>query len=154
MAAPYKKPINVKIAEALTTMNAVEVNGIVRGPNMPGLQRKLLRDRGFLEEIIKGWYYVSNPLVNDCSTAWMVHFWAFLSQYLESRFGDDYCLSSEASLRVQSGLTAVPTQISVIVTRHDNNLVQLPNGKIDLSDAPSRTASESAEGERRLVYEP
>jgi hypothetical protein len=101
----------------------------VRGPNMPDLQRKLLREKGFLEEIIKGWYYVSNPLVQDRSTAWMVHFWAFLAQYLESRFGDDYCLSSEASLRVQSGLTTVPTQISVIVTRRDNNLVTLPNGK-------------------------
>ena len=129
MAAPHKKPINVKLAEAITAMNAVEVNGIVRGPNLPDAHRRLLRDRGFLEEIIKGWYYVSNPLIHDGSTAWMVHFWAFLSQYLESRFGEDYCLSSEASLRVQSGLTTVPTQISVIVTRHDNNLLQLPNGK-------------------------
>jgi len=129
VAAPYKKPINVKIAEALTAMNAVEVNGIVRGPNLPDIQRKLLRDRGFLEEIIKGWYYISNPLVQDGSSAWMVHFWAFLAQYLESRFGEDYCLSSEASLRVQSGLTTVPTQISIIVNRHDNNLVQLPNRK-------------------------
>jgi Fic/DOC family protein len=129
VAAPLKKPINFKIAEALTTMNAVEVNGIVRGPNLPDLQRKLLRDTGFLEEIIKGWYCVSNPLVRGGSTAWMLHFWAFLAQYLESRFGEDYCLSSEASLRVQSGLTTVPTQISVIVTRHDNNVVQLPGGK-------------------------
>ena len=129
MAAPQRKPINVKIAEALTAMNSVEVHGIVRGPKLPEEQRRLLRDKGFLQEIIKGWYYVSNPLIQDGSTAWMVHFWAFLAQYLESRFGDDYCLSSEASLRVQAGLTTIPTQISVIVTRNDNNLVQLPNGK-------------------------
>lgn len=129
MAAPIKKSINVKIAEALTKMNSVSVDGIVRGPLMPEVQRRLLRKHGWLTEIIKGWYYHSSPVVEAGSTAWLVHFWAFLAQYLESRFGDDYCLASEASLRMQSGLTTVPGQISVIITREDNNLIRLPSGK-------------------------
>ena len=129
VAAPIKKPINVKVAEALTKMNSVAVDGIVRGPLMPEVQRRLLREHGWLTEIIKGWYYRSNPLAQAGSTAWLVHFWAFLAQYLESRFGDDYCLASDASLRMQSGLTTVPAQISVIITREDNNLIRLPSGK-------------------------
>jgi len=122
-------------------MNAVQTDRIVRGSKLTQRQRELLLRTGYLQEIIKGWYYVSNPLVSEGDTAWMVHFWAFVAQYLESRFGDRYCVSSEASLRIQSGLTTVPEQVSVIVTRNDNNLVKLPAHKslfpMKVSDLPS-----------------
>jgi hypothetical protein len=141
MPGRARKALNIRIAEALTAMLKIEVDGIVLGSKLGQRHRELLIKTHYLQEIIKGWYYVSNPYAQAGDTAWMVHFWAFLAQYLRSRFGDDYCVSSEASLRIQSGLTTVPEQVSVIVTRVDNNLVKLPSNKsifpMKLSELPT-----------------
>jgi hypothetical protein len=47
------------------------------------------------------------------TTTWYLSFWSFCSQYLNERFGDDYCLGPEQSLVLHVGNESVPQQLLV-----------------------------------------
>lgn len=109
MAAPAEK-----LADALEKMHAVQVDGILRSERLTRTYLTRLTRSGFLREIIRGWYYVTNPALTEGSTAWYSHYWTFLSQYLTDRFGEDYCLLPEPSLRLLTGSTVVPRQLAIM----------------------------------------
>lgn len=103
-----------KLAEALEKLQAVQHDGIVRSERLTRTYLSRLIKAGFLHEILRGWYYVANPAVSPGSTAWFGHYWNFIRQYLADRFGEDYCLLPEASLRLLTGSTIVPRQLAVM----------------------------------------
>jgi len=60
---------------------------------------RTLAKRGFLVEIIKGWYALTTPQAQPGDTTfWHAHFWGFASAYLRHRFGTAYSLSAEHSI--------------------------------------------------------
>jgi len=58
-----------KLAEALEKMRDAQVDGIVRSEALTRTYLTRLTKAGFLQEIIRGWYYVSHPSMPSGSTA-------------------------------------------------------------------------------------
>jgi len=109
MATPSENLTN-----ALKRMQAVQTDGIVQSSQLSRTYLERLVKAGSLCEIIRGWYYVTNPAAALGSTAWYSHYWSFVRQYLDEKFGKDYCLLPEPSLALLTGSTVVPKQIAVM----------------------------------------
>ena len=103
-----------KLANALEKMQTAQNEGVVRSNALSRTYLLRLTQAGFLQEIIRGWYFVTNPTIHAGSTAWYGAYWSFLSQYLTDRFGEDYCLLPESSLRLLTGSTIVPKQLAIM----------------------------------------
>jgi fido (protein-threonine AMPylation protein) len=114
-----------KIARALEKMQEVQQEGIVRSGALSRSHQELLVEAGFLQEILRGWYYVTNPTLSIGATAWYGHYWHFLGQYLTHRFGTDYCLLAEASLEQLTGSTVVPRQLALMRRTPGQQIVTL-----------------------------
>lgn len=117
------------LAAALQRARDRATGDVVRGPDIYSRDRLLLIRRGFLVEIIKGWYALTTPQAQPGDTTfWHAHFWGFASAYLRHRFDTDYCLSADHSLDLWTGNTHTPTQLVVMARRGGNSTLQLPNG--------------------------
>ena len=103
-----------KLADALEKMQAAQVDGILRSERLTRTYLTRLIKAGFLQEIIRGWHFVTTPTTSLGSTAWYNHYWNFVRQYLTERFGQDYCLFPEPSLFLLTGSTLVPRQMTVM----------------------------------------
>ena len=124
-----RKQPHERLADSLEILKNVLVDGIYRSNQIPRRDFERLMRSGYLREILRGWYHVTNPAAPDGTTIWQGHYWPFISQYLGERFEDRYCLGAEASLLVQSGLTEIPHQIVVLVEKNAGATVGLPNGR-------------------------
>ncbi len=70
---------------------------------------------------MKGWYIPARPEEPAGeSTAWYATFWGFCADYLNSRFGDQWCLSPEQSLSIHSGNWNIPSQLLVRTPKGGN----------------------------------
>ena len=117
-----------KLAESLAVLKKLQDQGIVaiQTKNMTRTHRERLVKNGFIKEVMKGWYIPARP--EDPageSTAWYASFWRFCSGYLESRFGDQWCLSPEQSLSLHGGNWNVPGQLFVRSPKGGNKPVAL-----------------------------
>lgn len=125
---------HTRLAKALESALKVAREQVVRGRDLPPVARTFLIQQGCLLEIMKGWYFLVPPHAPRGETAlWHGNFWAFLSLYLEDRVGNDYCLSPEISLDLQSGETATPVQATAILARGGNNTVTLRFAETNIS---------------------
>lgn len=118
------------LAKSLETLETIQGQGKValRSADLPRVHRERLLKNGFLQEVMKGWYVPTRPdQPSGESTAWFASFWHFAADYLNDRFGDDWCLSPEQSLSFQVGNRAVPAQLVVRSTNAKNNTTQLPH---------------------------
>ncbi|RRK00947.1 Fic family protein [Opitutaceae bacterium TAV4] len=135
------------LAAALQRVRELATGEVVRGPDILPRDRLLLTKRGFLVEIIKGWYALTTPQVQPGDTTfWHAHFWGFVSTYLRHRFGTGYSLSAEHSLDLWTGNTPTPAQLIVIASKGGASTLQLPNRTslliyADKKRLPSTTAS-------------
>ena len=117
-----------RLAEALERVHAAAERGIVRSADMNRTDRELLQRRGYLVDIIKGWYFLAKPATAAGeSTAWYANYWNFLSVYLESRFGEAYCLSAANSLDIHLGVSTIPHQVIVMCGRGGKSVLDLPH---------------------------
>jgi hypothetical protein len=117
------------LAAALQRVRDLAVDGVVRGPAIGRTDRLLLTKRGFLVEIIKGWYALTTPQAEPGDTTfWHAHFWGFASAYLRHRFGSGYSLSAEHSLDLWTGNLQTPTQLIIIAGKGGTSTLKLPNG--------------------------
>lgn len=117
------------LAKSLEIMRTVQKEGIIRSSDLPRVHRERLLKAGFLQEIIKGWLLAKDPAIREKdSTPWYASFWSFARRYLDERFGDQYCLSQEASIKIYTGSTVVPKQLVVITKSKGTQLLQLPFG--------------------------
>jgi len=117
-----------KLARALDLLRVTERDGIVRSAQLSRIYRDRLIKAGFLEEILRSWLMVTHPAApSGSSVAWYGSFWAFVSQYLEDRFFDGYCLSAESSIKCHVQSSLIPLQVSVMVTKHVIQTVILPS---------------------------
>lgn len=133
------------LAEALRRVHSSATGEIVRGPEIAKQDRLLLSKRGFLVEIIKGWYALTTPQAEKGDTTfWHAHFWGFVSAYLKHRLGIRYSLSAEHSLDLWSGSTRTPSQLVIIAGKGGTSTVRLPNDTslliyLDRKNLPSTT---------------
>lgn len=104
-------------------------NVVIHGADTLGrTHTERLVDSGYLKMVIKGWYIPCYPGSEGDSTVWYVSYWYFIVAYLNSKFGDKWCLSPELSLYFYSGKSVVPQQLIVRSDAAANNILQLPFG--------------------------
>ncbi len=116
-----------KLARALEALYLAAHDGIVRSSELSRTYRDRLIQAGFLQEIINGWLVVTHPEAPPgSSVSWYGSFWSFVSQYLAERFGDEYCLSAEASVKRQVHSALIPIQVAVTVKASVIQTVPLP----------------------------
>lgn len=120
-----------KLAASLDVLKALQDEGQValRAASMTRTHRERLVKNGFIKEVMKGWYIVSRPdEPAGESTSWYAAFWEFCASYLESRFGDAWCLSPEQSIALHVGNRKVPTQLLVRSPRGSNKPTEFIHG--------------------------
>jgi hypothetical protein len=125
---PRRKAPNELFADSLELLQPVLDDGIYKSEGIRRRDFVRLHKAGYLVEIIRGWYHVSSPFAHSGSTVWQGHFWPFLRQYLQDRFGENYCLSVQSSLLIHAGLTKIPDQTIVLIDRHHGQRIELPFG--------------------------
>lgn len=88
--------------------------------------REILLKNGFIKEVIKGWYVSSDPNVGPGeTTAWYSSYWDFCVKFLNSRYGNDWILSADQSLRIHAGNWSVPAQLFLRSPKGNNNPTSL-----------------------------
>lgn len=125
MATPSQK-----LADALKALQQLRAAGAVaiRSAELSRVHRERLVQRGFLEEVIKGWYIPAWPdETSGESTSWYSSFWQFCSAYLNYLKGDAWCLSPEQSIALHTENMTVPKQLLVRATKARNNVTVLPH---------------------------
>lgn len=91
---------------------------IIKSDELSRTDREILLATGWLQEIIRGWYMLVRPdAATGDTAAWYANFWDFVRIYLETRFGDDYCLAAEPSLDLHIEKPTVPQQVIVITKK-------------------------------------
>ena len=121
-----------KLAESLEVLRKIQSDeGItaIKATRISRTHRERLIKNGFIREVMKGWYISSRPGERpDDTTSWYNSYWNFISDYLNDRFGDEWCLSPEQSIFLHSENRTVPVQILVRSKRAGNNITNLLHG--------------------------
>lgn len=125
MATPSEK-----LAESLQVLKKLQDEGVIaiQAKNLSRTHRERLIRNGFLQEIMKGWFIPSRqeePIGE--STAWYASFWHFCGEYLNKRFGKQWCLSPEQSLSLHVGDWTVPQQLLIRSPKSRNKITRLPH---------------------------
>ncbi len=120
-----------KLSTALNELHQVlgSARGVVRGAQLKALTRRLLIEKGFIREILKGWYFVSDPnaTLGD-TTPFFANYWEYLATYLSERFGDRYCLTAEHSLLRHAQHNVIPQQVNVMLATSLSQIQELAFG--------------------------
>ena len=117
-----------KLADALQRATGLARKHVLKSASLPRKDREMLMSRGYLQEVLKGWYLLSRPIDKAGeSTAWYGGYWDFVSVYLDERFGSDYCLSAGSSLDLHIGTNVIPRQVIAVTARGGKMQVQLPH---------------------------
>jgi hypothetical protein len=117
-----------KLADALERVNAVARKAVVKSAAVQRADRELLTQRGYLQEVFKGWYFLGRPGEKPGdSAAWHAAFWDFLSVYLEERFGSGYCLNAGSSIDLQTGGNLIPGQVVALTAHGGTVTLELPH---------------------------
>lgn len=116
------------LGETLSVAKAASNKHVIRSADIDRGTRERLTKAGYLEEVVRGWYLLTNPAGKGTSTLWYSSYWEFIKQYLEDRFQEDYCLSPESSLNLISGQNIIPKQIIVLTKKKSNQTIDFPHG--------------------------
>lgn len=113
------------LAASLERARQAAQDNIVQSGDLSRTHRERLLKAGWLTPVIRGWYILGHPGDQGMSTRWFASYWDFISQYLNKRFGADYCLSAEASLDFHLDKNALPPQLVVMTATGGSNRVEL-----------------------------
>jgi hypothetical protein len=121
-----------KLAQSLEVLKKLQNHrelAVVKTSHLSRTHLDRLVSNGFLYRVIKGWYISTRPNEEPGSTtSWYTSFWHFISEYMNSRFGNDWCLSPEQSMHIHSGNLMVPKQLLVRSPKAKNNNTKLIHG--------------------------
>jgi len=124
MARPNQKlAISLKALQYLQDKKGIVA---IQNTDLSRTNKERLLKNGFLKEISKGWYIITNPRekIGD-TTSWYINYWQFCGQYLKHKFGKNYCISAEQSLQIQSGNIRVPHQLIIRAPKASNTVFKL-----------------------------
>lgn len=154
MAKPSIKP-SVKLAQSLEILQAIQKDGgaaAIRSKDISRTHRERLVNNGFLKAVIRGWFIPARPdEQSGDSTLWYTSFWKFTARYLDERFGNEWSLSPEQSLRIHAGNWTVPQQLLVRSPKARNKATTLPHNTslFDIrSSLPEGTEQSEVDGLR------
>jgi len=119
------------LAASLALLRQLQRQGrvAVRARDLSRVHRERLTRNGFLRAVMKGWYVPSRPQEPAGeSTAWYTAYWAFVAQYFESRFGEEWCLHADQSLLLHVGDRTVPPQLLVRSPKGSNKPTPMRHG--------------------------
>ena len=131
-----------RLATSLTLLHSIQTGGrtAIRSASLSRTHKERLLKFGFLRKVIKGWYRSSRPDSYDFDdSGWLAVYWDFMSEYLDYRFGKDWCLTPEQSILLYAGNNAVPNQLIVRSMAASNNITRLPS-ETSLYEVKARTA--------------
>ena len=141
MAAPNKL-----LAKSLTILGGLQKAGkhVVRGTELPRMDRQRLQKAGFIEEVVRGWYLPSQPDAQPgSSAAWFAGIREFIAGYCAERFGASWHVSPDQSLMLRTGERSLPKQLQIWAPDANNQAVALPHEcSLFLYRAPKLCTSE------------
>jgi fido (protein-threonine AMPylation protein) len=146
-------PSQRRLAQSLISLKGLQDSGlsVLRTNELSREDREALVDAGFLKPVIKGWYMPSRPGESDGETrAWYASANDFISRYCDERFGAQWCLGADHSIRIHAGNAMLPGQVVVNAPAGGNSVVQLPAGHTILD---YRAKDFPAAGQRTTVGE-
>jgi hypothetical protein len=123
-------PPNALLAQSLTLLAALQQAGkrVIRGADLPRMDRQRLVKAGFLEEVFRGWYLPSRPDAQPgSSVAWFAGMREFISGYCDARFGIGWHVSPDQSLMLRTGERTLPRQVQIWAPAANNQVVALPH---------------------------
>lgn len=123
---------NEKLANSLSVLEALQKAGkhVVRSSDLSRTHLTRLKEGGYLEEVIKGWFLASRPELGakGSSAAWFIGMREFIAGYCNARFGDNWHLAPDQSLMLRTGERSLPKQIQIWAPAANNQPVSLPHG--------------------------
>lgn len=153
-------PAQRRLANALVVLKQLQDAGqiVLRTAELSRDDREALVGAGFLRPVIKGWYMPSRPGEGDGeTTAWYASAGHFIARYCEERFGADWCVSADHSIRLHAGDASLPPQVVVNAPAGGNSIVNLPAGHTLLDyrakDFPAAEHRTTAGGLRAMTLE-
>lgn len=121
-----------KLADSLKELQKLQnENGlaVIKSSNLSRTHLERLIKNGFIQEVMKGWYISSrHDNVPGDTTNWYTSYWYFISEYANTRFGKEWCLSAEQSLAFYSSNRTVPKQVIIRTSNGSSNIVNLLHG--------------------------
>ena len=141
-------PPNELLAKSLVRLAQLQGAGklVLKGADLPRMDRQRLLRAGFLQEVVRGWYLPARPEEQSGSTAaWFAGMREFIAGYCQERFGSQWHISPDQSLLLRSGERALPRQVQIWAERATNQPVALPHGcSLFLYKAPSLCAASAS----------
>lgn len=123
-------PPNTLLAKSLTLLADLQQAGkhVIRGTDLPRMDRQRLVRAGFLKEVLRGWYQPSRPDAQPGrSDAWFAGMREFIAGYCDERFGADWHVSPDQSLMLRTGERTLPKQVQIWASGANNQVVALPH---------------------------
>src|SRR5260370_11819299 len=120
--------LHQKLASSLERLHKLQSGGrhVFRSKEFPRADRERLLAQGFLREVIKGWLISTSPdAAPGDTTPWFASFWEFCAHYCKFRFGKNWHLSPEQSLRLHAEDSGIPAQVIVYSPKGTNNTISL-----------------------------
>ncbi|HSW18534.1 MAG TPA: Fic family protein [Ramlibacter sp.] len=124
-------PAQRRLAIGLETLHALQQQGlsVFSTSQFSRADREALLQAGYIQPVIQGWYMSANPSANaGDTTPWIAGMKDFIAAYCNARFGADWCVAADYSLRLHAGTTMLPNQVVVHAPLGKNSVLALPNG--------------------------
>lgn len=124
-------PSNELLASSLILLAELQRAGkrVLRGADLPRMDRQRLVRAGFLQEVVRGWYLPARPdEPKGSSAAWFGGMREFIAGYCQARFASQWHLSPDQSLILRSGERTLPRQVQVWAKGATNQPVKLLHG--------------------------
>ncbi|TCD28779.1 cell filamentation protein Fic [Pedobacter psychrodurus] len=124
MATPQERfAAALRVLKDLQDRNEVAITG----EDLPNrIYREILLKNGFIKEVVRGWYVSSDPNAGPGeTTSWYSSYWDFCLKFLNSRYGNDWILSADQSLKIHAGNWSVPSQLFLRSPKGNNNPTSL-----------------------------
>ncbi|MCX2861071.1 Fic family protein [Paucibacter sp. PLA-PC-4] len=155
MASP-----NVKLATSLQKLHDLQKQGrvVVRAADLSRTHLERLVESGRLRSIIRGWYMPCRPEEDlGDTTTWFASMRHFVRGYCDERFGSDWHINAELSLKLHTGSSTLARQIQVNALKGTNNALTLPAGTsmfdLRVKEMPPANQLGEAQGLRALSLE-
>ena len=124
-------PAQRRLAAGLEALHALQQQGqsVFNTNAFSRADREALVGAGYLQPVIQGWYMSASPSAKaGDSTPWIAGMKDFIAAYCNARFGADWCVAADYSLKLHAGTTLLPQQVVVHAPLGKNGVLALPNG--------------------------
>ena len=146
---------NEWLAESLANAQRYALGNILESSKITPKQRTFLVKQGYLKKIIRGWYLLDADLsvvsAGD-SALWNESLWAFIGQYVQQKFSQQYCLSPEVSLGLLTGNNAFPKQLVIFIDDISPRKIDLPNNLSLLLISSSKPSYQTTQFQGVIIH--